>query len=278
MPFICHGKLTWQYMPCKALCKGHSEVSPTPLETFRGSLCLSVDRRHQKKQSSAWCSVIFWQKKKIISIFEQLLAKTWWSLIAVHCQLMASFVKLLILCCQNNKESGCTVICAGKFFSALQTSASVICWYCIEVVLQAGCGKLHWNTYFHSSSAQWRDGLFSCTDKVCESHPRLVDLSWPMHQRCSKTFSCVGSQVWGVWTWEVWCVWARQYLTLASLCELLARNVLHGECKWRGSTQNRTSYQVHRVTALCSRPLSMQLTPELCCNIALVFRLKDFSP
>lgn len=155
---------------------------------------------------------------------------------------MASFLKLLILCCQNNKESGCIVIYVGKFFSALQTSASIICSYCIEVVLQAGCGKLDWNLYFLSSSAWWLDWLFSRTDKVFESHPGLVDLPWPTHQQCSKTFSCGGSQVWGVWTWEVWCVWAaRQYLTLASLCELLGKECapLWMQIKRRSAEQNK---------------------------------------
>lgn len=55
---------------------------------------------------------------------------------------------------------------------------------------------------FHSSSAQWLDLTFSCTDKVCESHLRLVDLLWQMHWLCSKTFSCGSSQVWGCGPWK----------------------------------------------------------------------------
>lgn len=57
-----------------------------------------------------------------------------------------------------------------------------------------------WKTYldFPSSSAQWLHLLLSCSDKMCQSHPRLVDLSCPVHQQCSKTFSYGSSQVWGV--------------------------------------------------------------------------------
>lgn len=189
----------------------------------------------------------------------------------MHCQMMVSFVKLLIVCCQNNKESGCVVIYAGESFSALQTFASVICWYCIEVVLQAGCGKLDWNLYFPSCSAQRLHMLVSSTDKTCGSHPRLVDLSWPVHQQCSKTFSFGGSQLWGVgpgksgvheqdntWPWPRHVSW-------------LARNMLHCECKWRGWTPYRISYLEHWVTTLCSHFFGMQLTAELCCIISLVF-------
>lgn len=84
----------------------------------------------------------------------------------MHCQVMVSFVKLLILYCQNNKESGCVVIYVGESFSALQTSVSLICCYCVEVVLQAGCRKLDGNLYFPSASARRLHMLVSSTDKV----------------------------------------------------------------------------------------------------------------
>lgn len=215
----------------------------------------------------------FWRKN--IFIFDQLLTKTWWTVIAIRCKPMASFVKLFMLSCKNNKESGFIVIYVGWFFSALQTSAPVICMYFIEVVLQAGCGKLNWNLYFHSSSAQWLDLLFCSSDKVCESHPRLVDLPWPMHQQCSKTFSCGGSQVWGVGPGKS-DVYEHDNAWPCTRCvSCLAMNGPHWECKWRGWVQNRTSYLEHRVTVLGSRFFSMQLTPELCSNIAF-FLIKGF--
>lgn len=170
------------------------------------------------------------------------------------------FVRMFIFYGQNNKISGCVVIYVGESFSALQTCAALISLYRTEVVLQAGCGKLDSNSYFPSSSAR-RLRLPPALIRW-ESHLRLVDLSWPVHQQWRQ------SAVRG-WTWEIWLVWARQYLTLASLCEPVGR-----ECDplWmQMKRMNVISYLEHRVTALGSHFFSMQLTPELCCNIALVF-------
>lgn len=114
------------------------------------------------------------------------------SLIAIHCQLMASFVELLIFWCQSNRVCIYSHLC-GKILHVLQTSASVIC----RNGYIADCGKLEWNACLHLSLAQWLHVILSCTDKFCESHLRLVDLSWQMHRMCSKTFSCRSSEVWG---------------------------------------------------------------------------------
>lgn len=114
------------------------------------------------------------------------------SVIVIHCQLMASSVKLLIFWWQSNRVRIYSHL-FGKVLHVLQTSATVIC----QNGYIAGCGQLEWNVCFHLSSARWLHLILSCANAFCDSHLRLVDLSWQLHRLCSKTFSCGSSQVWG---------------------------------------------------------------------------------
>lgn len=130
MRFICHGKLTWQYVPCKALCKGQSEVSLTILETFRSITWL------QWWGSTLEKDVCFIYLSGIM-LFDQALeqkTKKWGRWIAIHFQMMALFVffKVLISCCQDAKQAGSIVVYAGYFFSTLQVFVGIADWLCFN--------------------------------------------------------------------------------------------------------------------------------------------------
>lgn len=202
MPFISHGKLTWQYVPWEALWKGHFEVYPTSLETLRD---FSL-RLH--------CLPITEGRMKAASIFGPILADMWWSLIETCCQLMASFMKLPVFCFQLGKWSVFVAIYVGKLIMFCRHHLSnLLLW--IEVVPKAGCGKLASNLCLPLSSAWWLGLIFSFSDKVFGSQLRLVDQPRLCSEmagavRCegggpgslicmSKTMPDLGLALWAAW-------------------------------------------------------------------------------
>lgn len=185
-------------------------------------------------------------------------------------------MKLLILCCQNNKDSGCIYLCGQVLHHFTDIHL------CYLLVLYRGCTAI----YVFLCTVTWLG--FSLALIRFESPTRPTDLLI-CHGQCTRgvqrhlagvgggegrggAVRCEGLDLGSLMCMSktipdlglaVWAAWQEMCSTVNANEQDKRSGRINAENKIPGT---------HWVTALCSLLFSMQLTLELHYNIALVFR------
>lgn len=188
-------------------------------------------------------------------------------------QMMASFVRLPLLCWQNNKTSAFIVIYAGKLHSIPLHIRSCNLPASHRGLRRKRAAEIRPKLMFSLILGTATLLALPLVLMRFKSHPRLVDLSWPTRRLLFKVFSAVGPVGReGLDPGSLMRV-SKTNLTLA-FAVWAARLALRCECKWKKweRVQNRTSYlddshcTLLVASSVCSSLLSRAVTSPLYSN------------